>query len=593
MVYVADKKYACETCIKGHRSSTCKHTDRPLFEIKKKGRPVTQCEHCRELRKTRQIHVKCVCDSKEAGEAMPGSSSKGGTKVPVHAAFPSGLPEELLGASAAPQAPFSEGSDSDHSSPGCSCKDSATCTCWTPRARAQPAKPSVRRNSEARPASSPIGEPITHPAALVVQAHAGNNRPVLPKPPVERPASPPRTLHDPASSQSPRLPSHGQSFYSPYGRAYDYSRGAEYSGENGTSPASLQNILNDASSPTTPFGQWPGMGSGSVFSNSPITPSTCGCGPSCARPGCIEHRGPNADTAAACVNPDNCIACLDCNINSLTALAADTARTMYDPSQAQNIDDWLQQVSSLPQLPSPPMQSPGYPPSISQPDLRYDPSMMQSYGMWNDASGPVVPSGYSPTIAEECCGGRCQCPSGFCNCPTDCCGSCQGCSCSGCVHDGAAGSGRTLTFATSGERSPCCGGGGQGPPSASPTAGPSANRASLSSPSVGPSSSRFPSNQWLTPTLTVPRTPLSRASSSSSKSSGQLSAPSASPSPFGDGRDPSQRARAPDPAVSACCSSMGNLSTSSPNPTSHRRGLDHNEYRTPSFSSSSKYARPF
>ncbi|KAF9045330.1 hypothetical protein BJ165DRAFT_1307451, partial [Panaeolus papilionaceus] len=50
-----------ETCIKGHRSSACKHTDRPLFEIKKKGRPVTQCEHCRELRKTKQVHVKCIC----------------------------------------------------------------------------------------------------------------------------------------------------------------------------------------------------------------------------------------------------------------------------------------------------------------------------------------------------------------------------------------------------------------------------------------------------------------------------------------------------------------------------------------------------
>ncbi|TEB26794.1 copper-fist-domain-containing protein [Coprinellus micaceus] len=61
---ISDKKYACETCIKGHRSSSCKHFDRPLFEIKKKGRPVTQCEHCRELRKTKQVHVKCICDGR-------------------------------------------------------------------------------------------------------------------------------------------------------------------------------------------------------------------------------------------------------------------------------------------------------------------------------------------------------------------------------------------------------------------------------------------------------------------------------------------------------------------------------------------------
>ncbi|KZT39511.1 hypothetical protein SISSUDRAFT_984745, partial [Sistotremastrum suecicum HHB10207 ss-3] len=56
-----------QTCIKGHRSSSCYHTDRPLFEIKKKGRPITQCEHCRELRKTKQLHIKCHCDGRDDG----------------------------------------------------------------------------------------------------------------------------------------------------------------------------------------------------------------------------------------------------------------------------------------------------------------------------------------------------------------------------------------------------------------------------------------------------------------------------------------------------------------------------------------------
>ncbi|KAL7415969.1 hypothetical protein BDY24DRAFT_327173, partial [Mrakia frigida] len=50
----------------GHRSSSCTHTDRPLFEIKKKGRPATQCTHCRELRKTKQVHVKCMCEAPSA-----------------------------------------------------------------------------------------------------------------------------------------------------------------------------------------------------------------------------------------------------------------------------------------------------------------------------------------------------------------------------------------------------------------------------------------------------------------------------------------------------------------------------------------------
>ncbi|KZT34908.1 hypothetical protein SISSUDRAFT_955315, partial [Sistotremastrum suecicum HHB10207 ss-3] len=53
-------------CIKGHRSSSCKHNDRELFEVKKKGRPVSQCNHCRELRKTKQVHVRCHCEELES-----------------------------------------------------------------------------------------------------------------------------------------------------------------------------------------------------------------------------------------------------------------------------------------------------------------------------------------------------------------------------------------------------------------------------------------------------------------------------------------------------------------------------------------------
>ena len=37
------------------------HTDRPLFEIKLKCRPVSQCDKCRELRKTRRVYSKHLC----------------------------------------------------------------------------------------------------------------------------------------------------------------------------------------------------------------------------------------------------------------------------------------------------------------------------------------------------------------------------------------------------------------------------------------------------------------------------------------------------------------------------------------------------
>ncbi|BEI83216.1 hypothetical protein CcaverHIS002_0310840 [Cutaneotrichosporon cavernicola] len=67
MVLINDKKYACATCIKGHRVSGCTHTDRPLFEVKKKGRPATQCQFCRDKRKGGSgggsVHTKCACGS--------------------------------------------------------------------------------------------------------------------------------------------------------------------------------------------------------------------------------------------------------------------------------------------------------------------------------------------------------------------------------------------------------------------------------------------------------------------------------------------------------------------------------------------------
>ncbi|KAJ1974313.1 copper-binding transcription factor [Dimargaris verticillata] len=64
MVYIDGQKFACEKCIKGHRASTCNHHDRSLIPIRRKGRPVSQCATCRELRKTRKLHVKCVCLNK-------------------------------------------------------------------------------------------------------------------------------------------------------------------------------------------------------------------------------------------------------------------------------------------------------------------------------------------------------------------------------------------------------------------------------------------------------------------------------------------------------------------------------------------------
>ncbi|CUM66343.1 uncharacterized protein PRCAT00004006001 [Priceomyces carsonii] len=70
MVLINGVKYACERCIRGHRVTTCTHTDQPLTMIKPKGRPASQCQHCREQRKHKSLHVSCMCGKKGKSPAV-------------------------------------------------------------------------------------------------------------------------------------------------------------------------------------------------------------------------------------------------------------------------------------------------------------------------------------------------------------------------------------------------------------------------------------------------------------------------------------------------------------------------------------------
>lgn len=67
MVLINGVKYACERCIRGHRVTTCTHTDQPLMMIKPKGRPSTTCAYCKELRKNKSAKPPgtCTCGRQE------------------------------------------------------------------------------------------------------------------------------------------------------------------------------------------------------------------------------------------------------------------------------------------------------------------------------------------------------------------------------------------------------------------------------------------------------------------------------------------------------------------------------------------------
>ncbi|KAF3921406.1 hypothetical protein ABW21_db0201023 [Orbilia brochopaga] len=58
-------KYACEPCMRGHRSSKCGHHDRILIKVRKPGRPLSSCPH---------EAGSCSCEV--ASVAIPRSSSK-------------------------------------------------------------------------------------------------------------------------------------------------------------------------------------------------------------------------------------------------------------------------------------------------------------------------------------------------------------------------------------------------------------------------------------------------------------------------------------------------------------------------------------
>ncbi|BGP15270.1 hypothetical protein JCM10213_008308 [Rhodosporidiobolus nylandii] len=158
MVLIDGIKYACQSCIKGHRSSKCTHTTRPLQEIKKKGRPTSQCAHCREQRKTKSVHARCDC-------AARGKEEKATPRV-----LPNGLSDAMLLVSLA------EGDGSDASGSGasgsglvrtdasgvtrllnpCTCLRGGKCTCCSQAAPAA-AKKSFPGEEEGAPVASTSG----------------------------------------------------------------------------------------------------------------------------------------------------------------------------------------------------------------------------------------------------------------------------------------------------------------------------------------------------------------------------------------------------------------------------------------------------
>ncbi|KAJ7480050.1 hypothetical protein B0H11DRAFT_1265277 [Mycena galericulata] len=385
MVFVNNKKFACESCIKGHRSSSCHHTDRPLFEIKKKGRPVSQCEKCRELRQSRRVHSKCNCPQDETpsrGLLLPSSSSKSRRYIPIVPALPNGLRDVLPAASRSPVPPDSRQRVDSLLNP-CNCRSVWKCKC-----RATDAAPTSRQAVEARAASGLAN--LARAAALCCSADPHSS-----PAPVVGNASAKRQTSRPASPAHHKRPKHINTERS------------------STGPDLPPILFNEASpSPSVPtFATMPPM---SMITS--LAGSGCTCGLECACPGCVEHRGPEhaAKDRRSCA--DGCGTCVDAHAGiALPGHESPTSSTLTSQISDSIIDQFLARAAALPAPPSNRKMGVG---------VGIDPMNIMVYPAAALESKRGVPFGLVGLPKLVCCGGQCSCPSGTCDCRKTCNGGC-------------------------------------------------------------------------------------------------------------------------------------------------------------------------
>ncbi|EGO02817.1 hypothetical protein SERLA73DRAFT_176212 [Serpula lacrymans var. lacrymans S7.3] len=291
MVFVNSKKFACESCIKGHRSSSCHHTERPLFEVKKKGRPVSQCETCRELRQSRRVHSKCTCKSKQnEPKRVPLQSSSQPDKkpkrfIPIVPSLPNGL-KDALQSSSSTVCSDSRQRVSSLLNP-CHCQDVRRCRC-----RSMAPGPSTAQHME---------EDVQTGLATLAQAAAmccGSNGDVVGG-----------QLY--SKSTQTNVSRVGREDYVGCGRWQDGDDYGRYSRRDTSRfnlpPISVEMMSGSEYSSGMPeFSVIP-----PISAITSIAGSGCTCGLFCACPGCVEHRGVEHVSREREDCPDRCGSCVD------------------------------------------------------------------------------------------------------------------------------------------------------------------------------------------------------------------------------------------------------------------------------------------
>lgn len=395
MVYVNSKKFACESCIKGHRSSSCHHTDRPLFEIKKKGRPVSQCPKCRELRQSKKVHSKCTCDN--AGEKAKQEqmvplcpTSKARRYIPIVPSLPNGL-RDVLQSSKAAALPPDERQKVDSLLNPCQCEDVRDCNCHAGESSASSASCSALNPLDALAQAATIRR---------AEERSMNSKQTLVAHPVARKAKIPRTRPGSPNQHASRKRSKTNAPRPP-----------------ASNVAPTMRVI--ALPPGPLLTSFPDFGS---YSANPVTVCTgtgCTCGTQCACPGCVEHRGSAHASADHSDCGEGCGTCIDKNTTELRLSAVGRNWETAGPSV------------SLPGPALPQASTSSTAPAVSFLDqffaraaaLPPPPSNRRAHLDPMDTTTTVESAPINlPKL--ECCGGACLCPAGNCSCRSSCGGAC-------------------------------------------------------------------------------------------------------------------------------------------------------------------------
>ncbi|KAG2070659.1 copper-fist-domain-containing protein [Suillus decipiens] len=358
MVHINDKKFACESCIKGHRSSSCHHSERPLFEVKKKGRPVSQCKTCRELRNSRRVHSKCTCHPREVVAKIPIPATRPDRKpkrfMPAVPTLPNGISDALSSSSSSLPANIRQTVDSLLNP--CHCKNIWQC-------------PGNCRSMPPRGSPAPATEASPTGLAMLAQAAALIREDIV---------SCSTTQH----SEKPSVPLKSCC-------TKDAQTAIVPSVRLDLPPVHIDTLVSTPSSSSMTVPEFPTIPPFSAFNS--IAGSGCTCGLQCACPGCVKHRGPvhvlkeHKDCAEGCGH------CVDHSAGIELPTLAQGA------SGNSMIDQFFARAASLP-----------------IPPVNRKVGPIKEYEVRGAALGLVT----LPKL--ECCGGRCGCPSNGCGCRQSC-----------------------------------------------------------------------------------------------------------------------------------------------------------------------------